>query len=301
MLLGWGNEGRQSGDYSLASEKFSEALALPGTDNFRRAEVLWELGKLKRDTGDFAAGATDFNEAIKLLDKTTKWNENVRLNLQANLYNSLGLLMLEQRFSKGPEQNFNQALILVRALKGLRFEGTVLRNLSIAARQRRDYKNARTRALAAFEIAARTDLNDLNISANNILSSLAQNSNDHQEAVERLQKSVTLAEKSRNVLRVVESKWRLGESFFALGKYDEAKRLAQESLSADQKNQWSNLIYLSALLSGARTLRMETFPPPKRCSNWRSAKSNKNAGRLPEQISKKFHLWAIKPSPITNF
>jgi tetratricopeptide (TPR) repeat protein len=85
------------------------------------------------------------------------------------------------------------------------------------------------------------------------LASLAQNSNDHQEAVERLQKSVTPAEKSRNVLRVVESKWRLGESFFALGKYEEAKKLAEESLSVAKKNGWSNLIYLSATLVG-RTL-----------------------------------------------
>jgi tetratricopeptide (TPR) repeat protein len=250
LLLGWGNEGRQSGDYSLAAEKFSEVLSLTEDDDFRRAEVLWELGKLKRDTGDFAAGATDFNEAIKLLDKTSKWNENERLNLQGNLYNSLGLLMLEQRFTKGAEQNLDQALALARLLKDSHLEGTVLRNLSIAARQRRDHQTARTRALAAFEIAARTDLNDLNISANNILASLAQNSNDHQEAIERLQKSVALAEKSRNVLRLIESKWRLGESLFALQKYEEAKKLVQESLSVAQKNQWSNLIYLSATLVG---------------------------------------------------
>lgn len=263
LLLGWGNEGRLSGDYPLATAKFSEALALPGDDNFRRAEMLWELGKLKRDTGDFAAGATDFNEAIKLMDKTPRWNENERLNLQGNLYNSLGLLMLEQRFTKGAEQNLDQALALARLLKDSRLEGTVLRNLSIAARQRRDHQTARTRALAALEIAARTDLNDLNISANNILASLAQNSNDHQEAVERLQKSGTLAEQSRNVLRVVESKWRLGESLFALGKYKEAKKLVQESLSVAKKNQWSNLIYLSATLLGRVLAHEQNFSAAK--------------------------------------
>lgn len=250
LLLGWGDGARQSGDYLLAEAKFSEAFLLTGNDNFHLAEVLWESGKLKRDTGDFAAGAKDFSEAIKLLDKPLKRDEDERLNLQANLHNSLGLLMLEQRFTKGAEQNLDQALALTRHLKDSRFEGTVLRNLSIAARQRKDYQTARTHALAALEIAARTDFNDLNISANNILASLLQTSNDHQEAVERLQKSVVLAEKSRNVLRVVESKWRLGESLFALGKYDAAKKLAQESLSAAQKNQWGNLVYLSATLVG---------------------------------------------------
>ena len=253
LLLGWGDGARQSGDYSLAEAKFSEAFSITGTDNFHRAEVLWESGKLKRDTGDFAAGATDFNEAIELLGKPSKRDEDERLNLQANSYNSLGLLMLEQRFTKGAEQNLNQALALTRHLKDSRFEGIVIKNLSIAARQRKDYPTARTRAFAALEIATQTNFNDLNISANNILASLAQTSNDHQEAVERLQKSVTLAEKSRNVLRVVESKWRLGESLFTFGKYGEAKKLAQESLSVAQKNKWSNLIYLSATLVG-RTL-----------------------------------------------
>jgi hypothetical protein len=61
---------------------------------------------------------------------------NERLNLQGNLYNSLGLLMLEQRFTKGAEQNLDQALALARLLKDSHLEGTVLRNLSIAARQR---------------------------------------------------------------------------------------------------------------------------------------------------------------------
>ena len=168
--------------------------------------------------------------------------------------------MLEQRFTKGAEANLNQALALTRHLKDSRFEGIVLKNLSIAARQRKDYQTARTRALAALEIAAQTNFNDLNISANNILASLLQTSNDHQEAVERLQNSVVLAEKSRNVLRVVESKWRLGESLFALGKYEEAKKLAQESLSAAQKNQWSNLIYLSATLVGRTHVMDENLP-----------------------------------------
>ncbi len=250
LLLGWGDGARQSGDYSLAEARVSEAFLLTGTDNFHRAEVLWEFGKLKRDTGDFATGAKDFSEAIELLGKPSKRDEDERLNLQANLYNSLGLLMLEQRFTKGAEANLNQALALTRHLKDSRFEGIVLKNLSIAARQKKDYQTARTHALAALEIAAQTNFNDLNISANNILASLAQNSNDHQEAVERLQKSVTLAGKSRNVLRSVESKWRLGESLFALQKYEEAKKLAQESLATAQKNQWGNLIYLSATLLG---------------------------------------------------
>lgn len=259
LLLGQGNNARQSGDYSSAKTKFSEALSLPGNDNFPRAEVLWEIGKLKRDTGDFAAGATDISEAIKLLDKDSKHDANERINLQANLYNSLGLLMLEQRFAKGAEQNLNQALLLVRSLKDLRFEGTVLKNLSIVARQKGDYETARARARAALGIAVQTDFSDLNISANNILASLAQMLNNHQEAVERLQKSVTLAENSRNVLRSVESKWRLGESLFAFQKYEEAKKLAQESLSAAQKNQWSNLIYLSATLAGRAFVKERNF------------------------------------------
>lgn len=259
LLLGWGDGARQSGDYSLAEAKFSEAFLLTGTDNFHRAEVLWESGKLKRDTGDFAAGAKDLSEAIELLGKPSKRDENERLNLQANLYNSLGLLMLEQRFTKGAEGNLNQALAFTRQLKDSRFEGIVLKNLSIAARQRKDYQTARTRALAALEIAARTNFNDLNISANNILASLAQTVDEHQEAVERLQKSIILAEKTRNVLRVVESKWRLGESMFVLQKYDEAKKLARESLSAAQKNQWGNLIYLSATLVGRTHVKDGNF------------------------------------------
>lgn len=261
VLLGQGDIARQSGDNSSAKAKFSEALSFTESDNFRRAEVLWELGKLKRDTGDFAAGAADFSEAIKLLAETSTSapDENERFNLLANLHNSLGLLMLEQRFSKGAEQKLNQALTLARSLKDFRLEGTILKNLSIAARQRKDHQTARTRALAALEIATRIDFDDLQISSNNVLASLAQASGEHQDAVELLQKSVARAETSRNVLRVVESKWRLGESMFLLQNYIDAKNLAQESLATAQRNRWGNLIYLSATLLGRVLVKEGNF------------------------------------------
>lgn len=252
ILLGQGDNARQSGDYALAADKLSAIFTLLGKDDFGRAELLWELGKLKRDAGDFAAGAANFSEAVKLLDKlpVSVIDKESRVNLLANLYNSLGLLMLEQRFSKGAERNLEQALALARELKDLRLEGTIIKNLSIAARQQEDYQTARLRASAALEIAATADFTDLYTSANSILASLAQNAGNHQEAVERLQKSLFLAEEKGNILRRVESQWRLGESFFALGKYDAAKKLAADALSAAQGKQWSNLSYLSATLLG---------------------------------------------------
>ena len=256
ILIGQGELARGGGDSAQAKQKFVEALALNKNNDFETAEILWSIGKLEREAGEYAASAAKFTKALNVLGEIAASGDTDKAALKANLLNSYGLLLLEQRSAATATEKLNEALLIFRRINDKRLEAAVLRNLSIAARQTGDLVTAQKRAENALRIAAEINSDDLYVSANNILAGLLQSKEKHLEAAAALRKSIVRAESSQNSLRLAEAKWRLGESLFALKNYKEAEALANECLEISRERSWSNLIYLSATLAG-RTLAAE--------------------------------------------
>lgn len=252
ILIGQGESARNRGESAKAKQKFAEALTLIKDNPYQTAEVLWNLGKLEREAGRYDAGAASFTKALEVLDEWSASTERAvdKSSLKANLLNSYGLLLLEQRSPPAAKQKLDLALSILGQIHDQRLEATVLRNLSIAARQTGDFETAKKYAEDALQIAVNFKSDDLYISASNILAGILQSQGKHLEATKLLQSSVARAESSQNLLRLTEGKWRLGESLLALKNYKEAEELANECLETSQKRGWSNLIYLSATLKG---------------------------------------------------
>jgi CHAT domain-containing protein/Tfp pilus assembly protein PilF len=247
LLLGLSESARRAGNYRLATEKAITALNFIEENSYEAADTFWHLGKLKREQGEFIEGSAYFEKGLKILEKNS---DEYSFLLKANVLNSWGLLLLEQRSPKTAQSKLETALNISRELKEIGLEGSILRNLSIAARQSGDFASTRKYAGAAAQIALETKSDELFITANGILAGLLQNEGKHAEAIKKLETSLARAEAAQNMMRIAESKWRMSESLFAVGRYENAAKLSAECLAVSRSNNWSNLVYLSATLLG---------------------------------------------------
>lgn len=256
ILLGQSASAQRKGDYKLAEEKVIAALSFTDQNSYEAADAFWLIGKVKREQGEFSQAAAYLENGLSIIGR---YSDKDAVYLKANLLNSLGLLLLEQRSAKTAQTKLKQALEISRQLKEADLEGTILRNLSLAARQENDFVSSQRYAETALKIAVENKFDDLYISTNNILASLMQKAGKYLEATVLLEKSINLAEKTNNQMRVVESKWHLSESLLHLQNYTEAEKMTRETLAVATERKWSNLIYLSATLLG-RALTKENKP-----------------------------------------
>ncbi|MBK9316455.1 MAG: CHAT domain-containing protein [Acidobacteria bacterium] len=206
------------------------------------SEHLFWLGRLYREVGSIVKSLIYYHESYKFALRG-----NNRL-LQAEIFNSIGVLYLEQEFYVKAEKYFFDSLDIYSSDVKLYGKEIVLLNLGVVYQRKNDKSLAERYFKEAYQKAKEQGNKDVMIAAGEGLGVCFRIAGDFKSAMTILDASLVLANEIKDKIRIAEVLWRKSEVLHDMKQFDDSIELATQSLHISKRLQLTNLSVLTSTL-----------------------------------------------------
>ena len=239
------------GNFDEAVAKFKKALTFYQQLNRGRSDFdsyiasdLQAIGRVYTASGDYIQALRYLNEALRIIERRSDADS------MANLQNSIGVLYLEQEDYAQAKKHFDESLRVYLSNNNQREAATVLLNLGVTEQRQSDYEQALVSFKSSFDTAKRSQSIDAMIAAREGLSVVLTAKHDFPAALEALNQSLKMAKELKDATRETELKWRMAQTYYEMGNFEEAVALAEEAVLVGRSSHSPKLLYLATTMLG---------------------------------------------------
>lgn len=241
----------RNGNFGDAVEKLKKALTLHqqlnrdgSSFNSYIAGDLQTIGRVFTASGDYA-------EALRYLDDALRIVRNASdADSTASLQNSIGTLYLEQEDYAQAKKSFNESLHIYLANNNQREAASVLLNLGVTEQRQSNFDEALARFKSSLEVAKRVHSIDATIAAGEGIGVVLTAKHEFSAALEAFDLSLKLAKDIKETTRQTELTWRISQTYYEMGKLQEAASVAQDAVALSRESHSPKLTYLATTTLG---------------------------------------------------
>ncbi len=249
---------RYEGNYQQAIEQLRKAIAIyeqlnQGTFqfSFHLADNITELSRVYSTLGDHVQALGYLNQALTIAKRLPQ------REVLANVLNSIGVLYLEQEDYDKAGEYLHQSLQIYQALENQSETARVLLNLGVTEQRRGNIDQALESFRKSLESAMAASNKDVMITAGEGLGAVYRERKEFAAAFRALDRGLLLAKEVEDQMRIAELLWRKAEVFYAMGNFDNAAALSEESLQLARRLRLPKHSYLAATLVGKALLKQK--------------------------------------------
>jgi CHAT domain-containing protein len=239
------------GNFDAAVKKFKESLTLYQQLNRGRSDFdsyiagdLQGIGRVYTASGDYAQALRYLNDALKIVEHLTN------VDSKANLQNSIGVLYLEQEDYSQAKKSFDASLQVYLSNNNQREAATVLLNLGVTEQRQSNYEEALARFKSSLEVAKGAHSIDAMIAAAEGVGVVLTAKHEFSAALAKFDESLKLAKDLHETTRQTELSWRMSQTFYEMGRFQEAVSCAEEAVALGRASNSPKLIYLATTTLG---------------------------------------------------
>src|SRR5262249_9178008 len=127
---------------------------------------------------------------------------------------------------------------------------SVLLNLGVIAQRQSNYEEALARFKSSLELANRAQSIDAMIAAGEGIGVVLTEMHEYLAALEALKQSLKLAKDKQETTRQTELTWRISQTYYEMGQFQEAVSFAEEAVALGGQSRTPKLIYLATTTLG---------------------------------------------------
>lgn len=248
------------GKYSSAARRFQRSLKLFETLDggsrkygFQILDTMASIGRVSNAMGENGQALVTLHQALALSERLPY------VDRTASIFNSLGMLYLEQEDHEKAAHYFAESLRINQTLKSAFESSRNLLNLGVVKQRQGALDQALEHFKASLRQATETSNQDVIIAAGEGIGTIHRLKGHYAEALAALDQALSLATAREDQTRIAELLWRKAEVFVAMQDFEPAIHLSKQVLQLARRIQFSNLSYLAATLLGDCYLRQKQY------------------------------------------
>jgi len=250
----------RDGDETQAIANLETSLELfrqlngKGTDyDYYIAGDLMALGRVYSAMDEYAKGLFYLNQALEIVKKLSD------ADMMSSLLNSIGFLYMEQEDYLQAKQYYERSLQGYLSEDNQRESARVLLNLGVIEQRQSHYDQALTRFKASLQAARETKIRDVEIASGEGIGVVLTAKREFAPALEALNQSFEIAKDAKDKTRQTEILWRSAETYYEMGKYDEAVSHVESAASLARASHLPKLTYLATTTLGQSYAAQKKF------------------------------------------
>lgn len=257
-LANLGNIARRNGEYERAIAYFQSSLnayrkIAAGSSNYQ-ANIIDDLA----DIGRTYSAMGDSIRALGYLNQSLTAAKQLQdLTRSAGVYNSLGILYLNQRDYQKAIDFFEQGLRSAAGVNDRFRQASLLLNLSVTYQFQKKYDDALQSFQKCLQLAKAINDKETVILINEGIGGVYREQGRYKQALDSLDEGLLMSRLIDDKIRIAEIQWRKAEVQYANGDYPAAISSSNEAVNLADQLSLQNVSYLALTTLGRAQLAQQ--------------------------------------------